>query len=297
MPVSLADQTAGTYTGPAMSESKNFVDLLALMHRLRAPGGCPWDAEQTHQSLRAYLIEESYEVLEALDSGSDEDLQDELGDLLLQVVFHAELATERGAFDISDIITGLHDKLVRRHPHVFGDVDVTDSAEVKRNWARIKAVERAEKAERRAKRGEDISLPVSAIDGVPLALPSLLRAQRLGQKAASVGLDWSCAADVRRKIDEELAEVSQAVSAGDPQAIADELGDLLFAATSYARHLGANAEISLRETLNRFEERVRLVEAEIRDRGTDPARLDEKTIDEMWQRAKSRTPPARQSQD
>jgi MazG family protein len=281
-----------------MSEpKKSFADLLALMHRLRSPGGCPWDAEQTHQTLRPYLIEECYEVLEALDSGADDELSDELGDLLLQVVFHAELATERGAFDIADIITGLHDKLVRRHPHVFGDVDVTDSAEVKRNWASIKAIEREEKAQRRADRGEEVSKPVSALDGVPNALPSLLRAQRLGQKAASVGLDWKSAADVRRKIDEELAEVSAAVASGDSQAIADELGDLLFAATSYARHLGASAEISLRTTLDRFEERVHLVEAEIRERDTDASQLDDQQLDEMWQRAKSRTGRAPQSEN
>ena len=279
-----------------MSEpKKSFADLLALMHRLRSPGGCPWDAEQTHQTLRPYLIEECYEVLEALDSGADDELRDELGDLLLQVVFHAELATERGAFDIADIITGLHDKLVRWHPHVFGDVDVTDSAEVKRNWARIKTIEREEKAQRRAERGEEISEPVSALDGVPNALPSLLRAQRLGQKAASVGLDWKSAADVRLKIDEELDEVSAAVASGDSQAIADELGDLLFATTSYARHLGANAEISLRTTLDRFEERVRLVEAEIRERNADASQLDEQQLDAMWQRAKSRSRSGPQS--
>jgi MazG family protein len=267
-----------------MSERKDFTDLLALMHRLRAPGGCPWDAEQSHQSLRPYLIEETYEVLDALDRECDEDLRDELGDLLLQVVFHAELAAERRAFDVFDIITGLHDKLVRRHPHVFGDVSVEDAAEVKRNWARIKTEERAE---RQTARGDEATRPASVLDGVPSALPSLLRAQRLGQKAASIGLDWTDAAGARAKIGEELDEVSQAVGRGDSQAVADEIGDLLFAVTSYARHLGVSAEISLRETLARFEERVHHVEAELLKRSVEGKDLGNEELDEMWQRAKS----------
>lgn len=272
-----------------MAERKTFEDLLALMHRLRSPGGCPWDAEQTHQSLRPYLLEEAYEVLDALDSGSDEEFRDELGDLLLQVVFHAELANEREAFDISDIITGLHDKLVRRHPHVFGDVDVNDAAEVKRNWARIKSEERAEKARRLGKSTDEPVDPAGALDGVPRALPSLLRAHRLGQKAASIGLDWPDAAAVRCKVDEELAEVADAIADGDSRDVADEIGDLLFAATSYARHLGVDAETALRGALDRFESRVRSVEQELRNRGMEAAAASPETIDQIWQRAKAST--------
>lgn len=285
-PSAFADRCNGTYTGATMSAPKTFDDLLALMHKLRAPGGCPWDAEQTHQSLRPYLLEEAYEVLDALDSGSEEDFRDELGDLLLQVVFHAELANERGAFDISAIITGLHDKLVRRHPHVFGDVDVDDAAEVKRNWARIKAGERAEKARRRGLQGDTVEETPSSLDGVPRALPALLRAHRLGQKAASTGLDWSTASAVRAKLDEELAELDEAVTMGNLEAIAAELGDLLFATASYARHLGIDADTALRASLDRFETRVRAVEGELRDRGVESKSTSAEEIDRMWRRAK-----------
>ncbi len=271
-----------------MSERKSFADLTALMHRLRSPGGCPWDSEQTHETLRPYLIEEAYEVLDALDNGTDDDLREELGDVLLQVVFHAELGAERGAFDIADVIAGLHDKLVRRHPHVFADIDVEDAAEVKRNWAAIKAEERVEKARRRAARGHDVSTPPSVLDGVPRGLPALLRGHRIGQKAASIGLDWTDADDVRPKIAEELDEIAQARASGDQQAVSDEIGDLLLAVASYSRHLGVNAEFALRGAIDRFERRTHFIEAELRDQGLAGTKQDRDTIDEMWKQAKRR---------
>lgn len=271
-----------------MPDQKSFADLIALMHRLRAPGGCPWDAEQTHASLRPYVIEEAYEVLDAIDAGYDDDLRDELGDLLLQVIFHAELGNERAAFDISDIITGLHDKLVRRHPHVFADIDVNDAEEVKRNWSQIKAQERAEKALRRETQGGDTQGAPSALDGVPRALPSLLRGHRIGEKARAIGLDWTDAEDVRSKIAEEFDEIAEALASDDQGAVADEVGDLLLAVASYSRHLGVNAELALRGAIDRFEQRAHLVETEIRTRGsaTGPPQRDE--INEMWQNAKDK---------
>jgi len=256
---------------------RDFADLVAILHRLRSPGGCPWDAEQTHESLRPYLIEEAYEVLEALDSGDDRELKDELGDLLLQVVFHSELASERGVFSVGDVIEGICSKLVRRHPHVFADVKVDSSAEVERNWAAIKKLERAE-------RGNAES---SAIDGVPRALPGLTRAHRLGEKAASVGFDWAAAAEARLKIDEELAEADAAAAAHDSEALTDEIGDLLFAITSWARLSGVHAELALEKALGKFSLRFRHLETGLRSEGRDLSRCTPGELDAAWQSAKA----------
>lgn len=247
------------------------------MHRLRAPGGCPWDAEQTHESLRPYLIEEAYEVLDAIESGSDEELRDELGDLLLQVVFHAEMAAERGAFTVDDVVAAINRKMVRRHPHVFADAPASSSSDVSADWSRIKAEERA------AKSGDR---PHSQLDGVPRALPALHRAHRLGERAAAVGFDWPDASGARAKVDEELAELDTAVASGDETEIAHELGDVLFALASHARLLGHNADNALRGSLARFEERFRKVEGYFRRTGRDLGSADLKELEEAWQRAK-----------
>lgn len=262
-----------------MSDSRrDFADLVAILHRLRSPGGCPWDAEQTHDTLRPYLIEEAYEVVEAIDSDDDAELRDELGDLLLQVVFHSELAEERGAFAIRDVIEAICAKLVRRHPHVFADVKVGSSAEVERNWASIKKAERKE-------RGHEHS---SAIDGVPRALPGLTRAHRIGEKASSVGFDWSAPMDVRLKIDEELREADQAAAAGDADALSEEIGDLLFAITSWARLSGVHAEHSLERALAKFSARFRSLETEMHQQGREVAGCSLDELELAWQRAKLR---------
>src|SRR5438093_8901666 len=197
------------------SVTETFTRLVDLMARLRAPGGCPWDREQTPASLRPYLLEEVYEVLEAIDAGDPAHLRDELGDLLLQIVFQSQLATEAGRFTVADVARAIADKLVRRHPHVFGDVQVRDADEVMRNWRRLKAAEREAKGE------------TGALAGVPRALPALVRAEQLGEKAGHVGLDWPDATGVLDKVREELAELEAAIAAGERPAIEHELGDLL----------------------------------------------------------------------
>jgi len=262
-----------------LSDSRrDFADLVAILHRLRSPGGCPWDAEQTHESLRPYLIEEAYEVLEAIQGGDDAELRDELGDLLLQVVFHSELAAERRAFEIRDVIEAICAKLVRRHPHVFADVKVGSSAEVERNWTNIKKAERKE-------RGHEHS---SAIDGVPRALPGLTRAHRIGEKASSVGFDWSAARDARTKIDEELAEADAAAAAGNDEALADEIGDLLFAVTSWARLSGLHAEQALERALEKFSSRFRSLEEDLRTQGAEMGDCTPDQLEAAWQQAKGR---------
>jgi MazG family protein len=257
---------------------RDFADLVAILHQLRSPGGCPWDAEQTHQTLRPYLIEEAYEVLEAIDGGDDAELRDELGDLLLQVVFHSELAGERDAFDIRDVVEAICAKLVRRHPHVFADVKVASTAEVERNWASIKKAERKE-------RGHENS---SAIDGVPRALPGLTRAHRLGEKASSVGFDWSAARDARLKIDEELAEADAAAKSGDADALSEEIGDLLFAVTSWARLSGVHAEGALERALVKFSARFRSLEKDLHGQGRELGACSADELDAAWQEAKLR---------
>ncbi|MFI5306933.1 MAG: nucleoside triphosphate pyrophosphohydrolase, partial [Polyangiales bacterium] len=246
--------------------------LVAIMQRLLAPGGCPWDREQTLQSLRPYVIEEAFEVVDAIDRGSPEDLREELGDLLLQVIFQAELARAAGWFGPDDVVAAICDKLVRRHPHVFGDVRVSGASEVVTNWEIIKAEE---------KRGR------GALDGVPLALPSLLRAVRMGEKAARIGFDWPEAAGARDKVDEELRELDRAVSSGDRDAVEDELGDLLFAAASYARKLEIDPEAALRKTLQRFASRVKAVEQAAAGVGRKPESMSAAELDALWQAAKT----------
>lgn len=251
--------------------------LVDIMARLRTPGtGCPWDLEQDLASLRPYLIEEAYEVLEAMDSGDVAEHRKELGDLLLQIVFQARLREEEGQFAFADVADAISDKLTYRHPHVFGDLQVSGADEVLQNWARLK------EAERRAEGKVD----PSALDGVPLALPALVRSERLGEKASRVGFDWPDAASVRAKVVEELGEVDEAVQSGDLSRITEELGDLMFATAQWARRLGVHPEDALREAATKFDRRFRRLEALARARGDSLEALDAAALDALWNEAK-----------
>jgi MazG family protein len=263
---------------------KRFDALVATMHTLRAPGGCPWDAEQTHTSLKPYVIEEAHEVCDAIDSGNDRALADELGDVLLQVVFHAELATERQAFGVEDVIDLLNAKLVRRHPHVFAGASAATSAEVLANWSKIKREERS--GDDAAGKTDGTGVAAGALSGVPRTMPALLRAHRLGERAAAVGFDWKDTAGVREKVREELDEIIAAEAEADPARIAEEIGDAMFTLVSYARHRGTNAEMLLHAALDRFQQRFVRMEAELKAQGLRIETLDESRLDEAWQRAK-----------
>ncbi|HWP66652.1 MAG TPA: nucleoside triphosphate pyrophosphohydrolase [Candidatus Limnocylindria bacterium] len=252
-----------------------FRALVDIMARLRAPGGCPWDREQTLATLRPYVLEEAYEVVDAIDRGDPQALCEELGDLLLQIVFQAEIARESGQFTAADVARAIADKLVRRHPHVFGDVTVRDAAEVVRNWQRLKD------AERLADTGD-------AAAAVPRALPALPRAQKLAGVLARRGFDWPDPSAVLDKIEEEVRELRAAVAGGDPTATAHELGDLLLATASLARHLDVPAEVALHDATVRLLERVRRVEDAARARGLDTASLPAEELDRLWEAAKQR---------
>jgi tetrapyrrole methylase family protein/MazG family protein len=251
-----------------------FGRLLEIMHRLRAPGGCPWDREQTHASLRPYLLEEAYEVMQTIDDQDDDGLCEELGDLLLQVAFHAELAHEGGRFDAAAVVDGICRKLVNRHPHVFGDAPTPTANEVMTTWHRLKDAEL----------GDGPKRPVG--DLVPQALPALARAQKVGSKLARRGFDWPDATAVLDKLDEERRELGDAVRAGDAAACHRELGDVLLTLTSLARHLGVSAELSLRDATTRLLERSAHVEAAAQRAGQEVADLDEAERERLWERAK-----------
>jgi MazG family protein len=229
--------------------------LLEIMRRLRGPGGCPWDLKQTSDSIKMYAIEEAYEVLEAIESGSPSALEEELGDLLLQVVFHAQMQEEAGQFDFAGVARGISDKLVRRHPHVFGEGAVADADEVLSQWDAIKKQEKAVK-------GESVS-DASVLAGVPKALPALQRAHEVQKRASRAGFDWARAGDVLDKLAEELAEVRAAVAEKDEGALREELGDLLFSGVNVCRFLGFNAEELLRENVQKFERRFAAVEERV----------------------------------
>ncbi len=260
---------------PGPQDGRTLPRLVQIMQRLLAPEGCPWDREQSLQSLRPYVIEEAYEVVDAIDHGSAEELREELGDLLLQIVFQAELARAQGWFGPDDVITAICDKLVRRHPHVFGDVRVSGADEVVVNWEAIKAKE---------KQGR------GALQGVPVALPGLLRALRMGEKAARVGFDWPDGQGARDKIAEELDELDRAVRSADVEASQAELGDLLFAIVNYARKLKLDPEAALRGTLERFAQRVRAVEQAAAAQGRELDAMSAAELDALWREAKAAEP-------
>ena len=251
-----------------------FGRLVDIMARLRAPEGCPWDREQTPESLRSYVIEEAYEVVDAIERGAPAAVRDELGDLLLQVVFQAQLASEAGRFDVADVARAIADKLERRHPHVFGDTQVKDADEVSRNWSRIKAEERRAAGQREG-----------VLESVPAALPALARAQHVGRRLAEVGFDWTAVSGVLAKIDEERAELATALASGDPAAAGRELGDLLLTLTSLARHLGLEAEVALRDATGRLAGRVERVRQLAG--GRPLGELDEAERDRLWAEAKA----------
>lgn len=255
-----------------------FEGLVKIMERLRGPQGCPWDREQTRESIRPYLIEEAYEVLEALDEGDLGKYREELGDLLLQVVFHAQIAAEQGEFTIDDVLRAISEKLIRRHPHVFGGATMTTAEEVLTHWEAKKS------AERRAQGG-------SALDGVPKELPALLRAHRLQEKAKRVGFDWKEAREVFGKVEEELRELKTAAEKGEAGPVEAELGDLLFALVNLSRFFRVNPEEALRKSIDRFIARFRYIEQEMARQGKDLKEADLQEMDKLWEEAKKTLGP------
>lgn len=254
-----------------------FAELVGLMVRLRGEGGCPWDREQTHASLKRYAVEEIYELLEAIDEDDGEAMREELGDVLLQVLFHAQVASENQRFAIEGVMTGLRDKLVRRHPHVFGNEPTTDVEAVVRNWEKIKALE---KPSGKAK-GH------SVFSSVPRAMPALARAQRIGDKAAGVGFDWSDAEPVWRKVEEELEELREAVGTGEVRRVEEELGDLLFSVVNLGRFVKVQAEEALAGTIDRFQRRFAHIERELAARDKVVSEASFKELDSLWDEAKA----------
>src|SRR3954471_13924861 len=261
-------------------QGESYPRLVAIMQRLLAPDGCPWDREQSYASLREYVLEEACEVIDAIDSGRPEALKDELGDLLLQVVFLGELARRDGHFGPDDVVRAIVEKLVQRHPHVFGEVEVSGSDEVLSNWDKIKLTEYGDRG---------------VLAGLPQSFPALARAQRMSEKVSRVGFDWPDARGSRDKVAEELGELDEAVAGGSPERIESELGDVLFALVNFARHQGVNAELALRKTADRFAGRFAHVEGRLnkvhggfpRDEKGKPTRgLPLETLDGYWNEAK-----------
>jgi len=267
------------------------------MARLRAPGGCPWDREQTHSTLRTYLIEEAYEVLDALDSHDDAKFTEELGDLLLQVLFHAQIAVEDRRFSINDVIREIHDKMVRRHPHVFGNVKAKTSADVLRNWEQIKVAERSKSLgtpiARSASEAQSASASSSStsftsyLDGVPHALPALLEAFQLTRKAARIGFDWDNVEGIFDKLSEETDELREVLHKEDSaERIEGELGDLLFVAVNLSRFLDVDPEIALKKASAKFSRRFREMERIAREQGTTLTEVPRPQLESLWDQSK-----------
>jgi tetrapyrrole methylase family protein / MazG family protein len=261
---------------------EKFTELVNLIARLRAPGGCPWDREQTHESLKPMLLEEAYEVIEAIDDGNDDEFVGELGDLLLQVVFHADIATEENRFTVADVIERVSSKMIRRHPHVFGDDTASTSGEVLRNWEAIKAAELAAK-------GKSVDNS-SMLDSVSNKLPAVMEAFQMTTKVSRVDFDWPDVASVLEKLDEEVAELKEAVASPTPnqQDIAGEVGDLLFVAVNVARLLGVDPESALKASNRKFRRRFRYIEDRLREQGRQPADSDHVEMDALWDEAKAK---------
>ncbi len=302
IPLNRRDRLAGEW----------FAKLVALQARLRAPNGCPWDREQTHASLRKFLIEETYEVLDAMESSNPHEFASELGDLLMQITFHSILAEETGAFTISDVIESIHSKMVRRHPHVFGDVVAKDSAAVLKNWEQIKAAERANangkdgKAGTAGKATNASAAPESVLSGVPRSLPGVLEAYQLTRRAAHIGFDWDSLSGIFEKLDEEKREILASLeSSGSASSAAagrrdkassisphleEEVGDLLFAAVNVARFLGTDPEIALKKANRKFQTRFQWMEAVALAEGRPLADLPRERMEELWNLSKLRQP-------
>ena len=310
IPITPRDKRAGKW----------FEKLVALQARLRGPGGCPWDREQTHASLRKFLIEEAYEVLDAMESGDSRHFSSELGDLLLQVIFHSILAEETGAFTISDVIESVHTKMVRRHPHVFGDVKAKNSKEVLKNWEQIKAEERAEKTA--ASDSTQQAAPVSSnastagasiLADVPKSLPAALEAYQLTRRAARIGFDWDDLRGIFEKIDEEKAEIveslgaltksssREAIKSQSPKELApsdlahleEEVGDLLFAAVNVARFVGTDPEIALKHANRKFLRRFQWMESAAQAEGKKFADLPRERMEVLWNLSKQQSNPVK----
>jgi tetrapyrrole methylase family protein/MazG family protein len=299
IPVTARDRRAGKW----------FEKLVALQARLRGPGGCPWDREQTHASLRKFLIEETYEVLDAMESGDTKHFSSELGDLLLQVIFHSILAEETGAFTISDVIESVHTKMIRRHPHVFGNAKARSSKDVLKNWEQIKSQERAEKQVQSAGNGS-VTVPKveadSLLGDVPKSLPAALETYQLTRRAARVGFDWDDLRGIFDKIDEEKSEIAESLdhlakraaetkSQTDPNAkpappdlahLEEEVGDLLFAAVNVARFVGTDPEIALKHANRKFLRRFQWMEHAARAQGTTFAELPRERMEALWDLSK-----------
>lgn len=262
-----------------LQDGATLTRLVGVMRRLLAPDGCPWDREQSFETLRKYALEEACEVIDAIDSGDRGALREELGDLLLQIVFQAELGRREGAFAIDDVVSGIVEKLVTRHPHVFGDLEAKDADEVLRNWEKIKAQEKKDRG---------------ILGGVPRAMPALVRAQRIGEKVERVGFDWEDARGSRAKVTEEMAELDRAVEAGDAAAIEEEMGDVLFALVNLSRHVKVDAEGALRRTIDKFTRRFDHVEKRVKEvhggwggPGGHNPNLPLEVLDRYWEEAKT----------
>jgi tetrapyrrole methylase family protein/MazG family protein len=255
------------------NQQNRFDRLMEIMRKLRAPGGCPWDAEQSHESLKRYLLEEAYEVIEAIDAKNSALLKEELGDLLLQPVFHAAIAEENGHFTMDEVLDAINEKLVRRHPHVFGDLVIESSEAQVENWEKIKSQEKG--VERK-----------SALSGIPPHLPALMQAHKITEKAARVGFDWEHTDQVFAKVMEELHEFEEAMVAGDQKEMEAELGDLLFAIVNLGRFLSIDPEDALRKTIQRFTKRFSHVEETLHARGKALPNSTLEEMDELWEEAK-----------
>jgi tetrapyrrole methylase family protein / MazG family protein len=263
-----------------------FEKLVAVQARLRAPNGCPWDREQTHQLLRTYLIEEAYEVVEALESGNDAKFAEEMGDLLLQIVFHSQIASEEGRFTVAEVIREIHDKMIRRHPHVFGKTRAKDSAEVLRNWEQIKAEERRSSNQGESAAGEDVPKETSLLDGVSRGLPAMLEGYQLTRKASRIGFDWEEASGVFEKLLEETEELKKASREKDHRRMEEELGDLLFAGVNLSRFLKIDPEIALKKANAKFSRRFREMERLARESGREFKDLPREEMEAFWDATK-----------
>lgn len=265
--------------------SRSFDELVAVMARLRAPGGCPWDHEQTYASLSQYLLEEAYETFDAIQeadaTGDTTNLREELGDLLLQVVFHSTIGAERGDFTIDDVSAGVTQKLILRHPHVFGDKKLARAEDVLDNWDQLKADERA--ASGKAEKNHD-----SILDEVPVHFPGLLEALKVTKKAAKVGFDWENKEQIFAKLDEEVGELRQAIESGDIEHTAEEIGDLLFVIVNLARHLDVEPETALKKTNRKFRERFKFIEEQLKLDGKTLEGSSVEEMDALWDKAKAR---------
>jgi len=271
-----------------MTPAREISRLIEIMAALRTPKtGCPWDLEQSFATIALYTIEEAYEVADAIARNDLDDLREELGDLLLQVVFHARMAQEQGAFAFADVVEAITSKLIRRHPHVFGDARDLTPAAVESLWHDIKAQEKAEKAAKAARRGAATADAAGALAGVPVTLPALTRALKLQQKASKVGFDWNDPRAVLAKIREEADEIEAALDEGETAEAAAETGDLMFAVVNLARHLDADPEAVLRLTNQKFERRFAWIERALAERGKTPVETDLAEMDALWDAAKA----------